>query len=268
MIRIATNSFSWNTTYNKGLPELDAAAICREAAACGAAGIEMDPSCITAAELAGAGIALSGASTGGPLFDDWTAADEDAVVATARQAKALGGEYVFFTAAPKGGWGAQEVVTAHDLRRAGDRLNALATRVRAEGAALGLHNHAASADGLAAEVALVRDHTDPALVGPYLDVGWAFCSDADPLELIREFGPRCMGFHFRNHRADKVPTQTLAEGVLGIPAIAQAVVATGYRGWVSLELWHREDVTLTRTMAECQRESLAYLRDLFGLGAL
>ena len=266
MIRLATNSFSWNTTYNKGLPELDAAAICREAAACGAAGIEIEPSLVTAAQLADAGIALSGVSTGGPLFDDWSPADADAVVATAGQAKALGGEYVFFTAAPKGGWGAHEVVTTQDLSRAGERLTALATRVRAEGVALGLHNHAASAEGIAAEIALVRDHADPQQVGLYLDVGWAYCSDADPIALVRELGPRCMGFHFRNHRADKVPTQTLAEGALDTAAIAQAILAAGYRGWVSLELWHRDDVTVTRTMAECQRESLTYLRSVLELG--
>lgn len=267
MIRVATNSFSWNTTYNKGLPDLDAAGICSEAAACGAAGLEIAPSRVTAAQLADAGIALSGASTGGPLFDAWAAADENEVVAAAREVKALGGEYVFFTVAPKGGWGAHEAVTAHDLTRAGERLNALATRVRAEGVALGLHNHAARPEAMAAEIALIRDHVAPERVGLYLDVGWAYCSDADPIALIGEFGPRCMGFHFRNHRANKVPTQTLAEGELDIPAIARAILATGYQGWVALELWHREDVAVTRTMAECQAESLAYLRGVFGLDA-
>jgi sugar phosphate isomerase/epimerase len=263
MIRLSTNSFSWNTTYNKGVDELGPFDLCRQAADCGAEGVEIDPASITAEQLADCGIALSGGSTGGPLYDNWTDADADKVVATAAGVKAMGGQYVFFTAAPKGGWGAHEPVTADDLGLAGARFNALASRVAAEGVALGLHNHAACQDGLAAELALVRDHVDPALVGLYLDIGWAFCSDGDPAAIIREFGARCMGFHFRNHTADKVPTETLSEGVLDIPTIVSAITATGYAGWVALELWHRDDVPVTKTMAECQTESLSCLRTLF-----
>lgn len=264
MIRLSTNSFSWNTTYNVGLPELDGTAICRQATECGAEGIEIDPSRVTAADLSAIGIALSGASTGGPLFDDWTAADEDKVVATAAATKALGGEYVFFTAAPKGGWGAHELVSEDNLKLAGERFTALAQRVRAEGLAIGLHNHAANPDGFAAELALIRDHVDPALVGLYLDMGWAYCSQADPAAVIAEFGPRLMGLHFRNHSADRVPTQTLSAGALELPAIAAAIKATGYTGWAALELWHRRDVPVSKGMLECQRESLAHMRELLG----
>ncbi len=39
--------------------------------------------------------------------------------------------------------------------------------------------------------------------------------------------------------------------------------ALGYSGWGSLELWHREDTQVTRSMLECQKESLAYLRELW-----
>lgn len=264
MTRLSTNSFSWNTTYNEGLTELDGPGICQQAAQCGADGIEIDPSHVTGADLAAAKIALSGASTGGPLFDEWGAADEDKVVATAAATRALGGEYVFFTAAPKGGWGAHELVTADNLKLAGERFSALAARVRAEGVAIGLHNHAANPEGLAAELSLVRDHVDPALVGLYLDLGWAYCSDADPAEVLAEFAGRLTGLHFRNHTPDKVPTQTLSEGALDVAGIAAAVRAMGYDGWVALELWHRQDVPVTKTMQECQTESLAYLRKLLG----
>ncbi len=263
MIRLATNSFSWHPTYNKGIGELSALEICRRAAAAGAEGIEMDPSQLTATDLSEAGIALSGASTGGPLFDDWTTADADRVVATAAGARALGGEYVFFTIAPKGGWGAREQVTEEDLRLAGERLSALARRVRAEGLAVGLHNHAASPEGLAAELSLLAEHTVPDLVGLYLDIGWAYCGDGDPVALIERFGPRLMGLHFRNHTTDKVPTQMLCEGALHIPGIVAALTAADYEGWASLELWHREDVPVAKSMQQCQTESLCCLKMLF-----
>lgn len=264
MIRFSTNSFSWNSTYNQGVPELDGPGVCRQAAECGADGIEIDPSRVIVAELAAAKIALSGASTGGPLFDEWTAADEDKVVATAAATRAAGGEYVFFTAAPKGGWGAHELVSAENLKLAGQRFSALAARVKGEGLTIGLHNHAANPEGLAAELSLVRDHVDPALVGLYFDIGWAYCSDADPLDVLAEFEGRLTGLHFRNHTPDKVPTETLSEGALDMAAIARAVRGMGYEGWVALELWHRQDVPVTKNMQECQTESLAYLRKLLG----
>lgn len=262
MIRLTTNSFSWHPTYNQNTPELSGEEICRQARTCGAEGIEIDPSRVTARILADIGIALSGASTGGPLFDDWSEEDADKVVAAAAGVRELGGDYVFFTAAPKGGWGQDVPVTDDNLRLAGDRLNALAGRVRAEGIAIGLHNHAATPQGLAAEVALISQHTDPSLVGLYLDVAWAFCADGEPLQLIADLGPRCMGFHLRNHTADKVPTEGLLGGELDIAAIIAAIVGMGYDGWVGLELWHRQDVPVTRTMVECQEEAVGYLRSL------
>lgn len=262
MIRITTNSFSWHPTYNKGIGELSAAGICREAAKAGAEGIEIDPARVTAEELAEIGIVLSGASTGGPLFDDWTEADADQVVSVAAATKALGGEYVFFTAAPKGGWGQDVPVSEDNLALSGERFNALARRVRAEGVAIGLHNHAATPQGLAAELALMREHTDPALVGLYLDVAWAATGDGDSVAIIGEFGARCMGFHFRNLTADKVPTEGLTGGVLDMGEIVAEIKASGYSGWIGLELWHREDVPVTKSMAECQKEAVGYLRGM------
>ena len=264
MIRFTTNSFSWHPGYNKNMPDLPAAAICRQARQAGADGIEMDPSRIASAELSGMGLALSGASTGGPLYDDWTAGHADKVVSVAAGVKAAGGDYVFFTAAPRGGWGKRQEVPVDVLALAGERFNALAARVRAEGVAIGLHNHADFPGGMAAELALLRRHTDPALVGAYLDVEWAFTAGSDPAALAAELLPRCVGFHFRNHRADKVPTETLSEGVMDVKAIVRDIVAGGYTGWVGLELWHREDATVTRSMVDCQAESLRWLRGLFG----
>jgi sugar phosphate isomerase/epimerase len=263
MIRFATNSFSWHPTYNKGIGDLTAEDICRQAFECGAEGIEIEPARVSKAALDEIGIVLSGASTGGPLFDEWTVADADQVVSVAAEARAYGGEYVFFTAAPKGGWGADVPVTPDNLKLAGERFNTLAQRVRAEGVTIGLHNHAATPQGLAAELALLREHTDLALVGLYFDVAWAFTGGGDPLAILGEFGPRCMGFHFRNATADKVPTEGLEGGALDIPALVEGIKAPGYSGWVALELWHRDDVPTTKSMVECQTEALRYLKCLF-----
>lgn len=263
MIRITTNSFSWNPDYNTTVERnLDGPGICRQAAGCGAQGIEIAPALVTARQLSEIGIALSGASTGGPLFDEWTPRDADKVLEVASGVRKLGGEYVFFTAAPKGGWGADVPVSTENLKVAGERFTQLAERVRAEGIAIGLHNHASTPQGLAAELALLREHVDPAQVGVYLDVAWAFCAGGDPLGLIAEFRGRCVGYHLRNLRADTVPTAGLADGVLDIPAIVRAIVACGHQGWLGLELWHRKDVQSARPMIECQQEAILYLKAL------
>lgn len=261
-IRLATNSFSWHPQYNKGLRDLTAEQIVAEAAQAGAEGLEIGPERVDAALLGRYGLALSGASTGGDLFGEWTPAETANIVATAQAAAALGADYIFFTCAPKGGWGQPQEATDEELRRVGIRLNDLGRQVRAAGVRFTLHNHAASPAGLEAELRLIREFTEPAWVDLYLDIGWAATAGGNPEALIREFGPRLGGFHLRNQRG-AVPTQTLAEGELDLPAIVAAIHAVGYTGWVSLELWHREDTEVTRSMLECQQESLAYLRELW-----
>ena len=61
-----------------------------------------------------------------------------------------------------------------------------------------------------------------------------------------------------------MPTQTLEEGDLDLPGVVAAIQTVGYAGWIGLELWHRQDTLITRSMPECQQESLAYLRKLWG----
>jgi inosose dehydratase len=262
-IRLATNSFSWLAQYNQDQTEKTAERIVAEAAQAGAEGLEIGPERVSTEMLARYGIALSGASTGGDLFGEWTAADTAGIVATARAAAALGADYLFFTCAPKGGWGQQQEATDEDLRRVGSRLDDLGKQVRTVGLRFGLHNHAAFLAGLDAELRLIREFTDPAWVDLYLDLGWAATAGGDPVALIYEFGPRLGGLHFRNQRG-AVPTQTLAEGDLDLPAAVSALRAVGYAGWASLELWHRHDTVVTKSMLECQQESLAYLRELLG----
>lgn len=261
-LRWATNSFSWHPQYNKVQGEVTPERIVAEAAQAGAEGLEIDPERVSADLLARYGIALSGSSTGGDLFGPWTPADAAGIVATARAAAELGADYIFFTCAPKGGWGQSQEATDEELRRVGSHLNHLGQQVRAVGVRFALHNHAASPVGLEAELRLIREFTDPAWVDLYLDIGWAATAGGDPVTLIQEFGPRLGGFHFRNQRG-AVPTQTLAEGDLDLAAILAAIHAVGYSGWGSLELWHRQDTEVTRSMLECQRESLAYLRELW-----
>jgi sugar phosphate isomerase/epimerase len=110
---------------------------------------------------------------------------------------------------------------------------------------------------------LLRRYLHPSCALALFDIGWAHVPGGDPCTLIEELGPRIGGFHFRNHRGS-IPTETLSEGDMDVAAVAQSIKALDYAGWVSLELWHRDDTGATRSMLECQRESMALLRTLLG----
>jgi len=266
-IRYATNCFAWNTTYNKGIPELTNEEIIARAEQAGADGIEMDPEGVTAEMLARHGMVLAGTSVGGSLFADWSEDIRDEVVSTAAASAELGGYYLFFTTAPllgwDGGWGEAGAATDELLQQAGERLNDMGRRVREFGLDFVFHNHAAVPQGLDAEMRMIKHHTAPECVGLFLDIGWAYAAGGDPVTIIRESGSRIGGFHIRN-QAGVVPTQTLTEGEIDMAAVAAAIKEIGYDGWVSLELWHCEDTEVTKSMMACHEESLAYLRELLG----
>jgi sugar phosphate isomerase/epimerase len=65
----------------------------------------------------------------------------------------------------------------------------------------------------------------------------------------------------RNQRGP-VPTEDLLEGDLDLPAIVAALLGSGYRGWLSMELWHPAPTAAQRSMVEDVRRSVAYLRGL------
>ena len=261
-IRHATNSFSWHPTYNTGVEGLSDGDILRQAAGAGAEAIEIDPARVSRSLLEDIGIELAGVSVGGETYPDWPEKERDRIVATAAKAAELGGSYAFTTTG-RYHWGDPGSVTTESLEISADRINDLGRRVSAEGLQLLVHNHADCPHGHEAEMELLRSYVDPACALALFDIGWAYVPGGDPIALIAELGPRIGGFHFRNHRGS-VPTETLADGDIDMQEVARQIRAISYSGWVSLELWHRKDTLAERPMIDCQRESLALLRELLG----
>ena len=60
------------------------------------------------------------------------------------------------------------------------------------------------------------------------------------------------------------PRPLLREGDLDVSAIVAALVASGYDGWLSMELWHPASTGAQRSMVEDVRRSVDYLRRLVG----
>ncbi len=74
---------------------------------------------------------------------------------------------------------------------------------------------------------------------------------------------RIKAVHLRNQRGS-IPTEWLGEGDIDLAAVLSPLRAADYAGWLTTELWHREDVARTMSLLENQRRSAALLHDLWG----
>jgi sugar phosphate isomerase/epimerase len=92
-----------------------------------------------------------------------------------------------------------------------------------------------------------------------LDTGWALASGDDPVARARALGSRVRAVHLRNGRG-ALPTEWLGEGDIDLAAFVGVLRAGGYDGWLTTELWHRADVTRTRSLLACHQASIAFLQ--------
>ncbi len=76
-----------------------------------------------------------------------------------------------------------------------------------------------------------------ARMGCCVDVGHAMRAGTDPVEAIRRVGPRVFDVHMKDLAQPRVKESQVAvgEGVMPVRGIFEALIATGYRGYVDLE---------------------------------
>ncbi len=93
----------------------------------------------------------------------------------------------------------------------------------------------------------------PQTVGICLDTGNAWLGGAEPLDYVREFGSRIGHVHWKDLPSEMqsqrgqlygcgMGTIALGDGVVGIPALVQALQAAGFDGATTLEIVGREAV--------------------------
>lgn len=87
------------------------------------------------------------------------------------------------------------------------------------------------------------------------DLGHLYCVGDDPLTVIKEHGEHIAHVHLedigKNHVHQHLP---LGKGSMDIPAILQAIDASGYKGWVTVELY-----PYIATAGDVAREAMGYL---------
>jgi len=137
----------------------------------------------------------------------------------------------------------------------------------------GLHEVAAHAEAVGVDVLvepepdLLIETTDQFLdllervdsdrVGCNFDAGHLFCVGEDPAEMVERLAPYTGHYHLEDIPADRRHEHTqLGDGAMDVEGFLEAVEATGYDGFVTVELYPYEE-----TAVETARDAAAYLRE-------
>jgi sugar phosphate isomerase/epimerase len=75
-------------------------------------------------------------------------------------------------------------------------------------------------------------------VGLNFDVGHAYCVGEDPQDWIARMAPHTRHYHLEDIAATRVHEHLIpGRGVIDFPAVFREIAATGYQGWVTVELY-------------------------------
>lgn len=255
----STGLFGWHERYRMDGKEPSWEEIFRDVAESGVDAVEIDPVPELAAAAKASGLAVSGTYIGLALHEPFEALDIDrSVLPAARRLAEAGGTDLMINADPKGGWGAPEPKTEEEFKRQGDNLTRIAAAVGSLGLQVSLHNHAATAHNAEGDLRSVIDYAAEE-VGLCIDTGWAHTAGCDPVAWVRKYPQRVYAFHLRNQIGD-IPTEDLIDGEIDMRGLIGVLAEIGYKGWLALELWHREDTHPQRTMIEDTKRSIDALK--------
>ena len=244
----------------------DLDACLREVAACGFDGVEgwcdlhwsAGAAEGTAAALHRHGLAMCSAYSGGTLHEPAAAeATISAVLAAADRAQAAGVGFTGVSLNPEAvrKTDAQLAVQCANLERLGAAL-------AARGLHLGIHNHTPEIREDARELRAVLAGTDPRHVGLCLDVEWVLRGGLAPLPFLRQYADRVRSLHLRQSHAG-VWAEAFEDGDIDYRAVDAVLRSAGFEGWLIVENSHEEATRAARPLAQVQRESLAYAREVF-----
>lgn len=181
-------------------------------------------------------------------------------VANAKFVQAAGGRYLQVTdQRPKG-----RAPTAAECREMGGILTEIGRRTAEFGIPVGYHNHMGALGQSPDEVARVLAAADPRYVKLELDVAHYFQAGGDPAKAVRDNRGRLLFLHIKDVEHVDTPSGyrfvELGRGIVPLPALFDALEATGYDGWAVVELDGVPDSTTTPR--EANAVSKAYLAGL------
>ncbi len=167
-----------------------------------------------------------------------------------------------------------------DWARFGERLTEVAEHLAARGIRMAYHHHMGTVVQTEEDTGRLMDRTGEA-VGLLLDTGHLTYAGADPVQVIERHGARVAHVHCKDVRQD-VLRRALAgdwsfldavlagvftvpgDGAVDFPAVARALGAEGYEGWLVVEAEQDPAKAHPLTYARMGREALG--RDVAASG--
>ncbi len=102
------------------------------------------------------------------------------------------------------------------------------------------------------------ERIDSPRVGLNFDVGHAYCVSEDPQDWVPRMAPHTRHYHFEDIAATRVHKHLIpGHGAIDFPATLAAIKATGYEGWITVELY-----PYINDPDAAAREALAFLKRL------
>jgi sugar phosphate isomerase/epimerase len=79
---------------------------------------------------------------------------------------------------------------------------------------------------------------DSQMVGLNFDIGHAYCVSEDPQDWVAKMAPHTRHYHLEDIAATRVHQHLVpGRGAIDFPATLEAIAATGYKGWLTVELY-------------------------------
>jgi sugar phosphate isomerase/epimerase len=183
------------------------------------------------------------------------------ILAAAKEAKAFGARYINTNPDPKPG-GARK--TDEELATETRYVNQLGAELHKSGMRLLIHHHNPEMADNAREWRYLLQHTDAKHVGLCIDVDWIFQGGQQALPLLTEAGARVEDMHLRN-ASGGLWTESVGEGDYDYAAIAALMKKENYSGYLTVELAHRPNTKITRSLQENLRLSREFVEKTFGV---
>lgn len=217
----------------------------------------------TAAQLAKYKLGLGEIYSGVNVHDDAAAPRSMArALEAADWAAGLGSRTLLVDLTPKPGRARK---SDEELAAEARNLNRLGEAVRKRGMLLALHNHDDPMRDNAREWRYVLHHSDPKLLSICLDLDWTWQAGTDPMPLLEEAGRRLRLVHLRTQK-QRLWTQALEDGGdIDYRKVAAHLKSIGFDGHLVVELAHRPETPVTRTVEQNIRLSRLWAEQVFQL---
>lgn len=154
---------------------------------------------------------------------------------------------------------AKHIKTKEELDAQAELLRKIISLCKAKGITLNIHNHTYEVQNNLHDLKGIIERIPDIKLGP--DIGWLVRGGVDPVWYVNTYGRQIDYMHLRDQNTSGKWTQSVGEGIIDFPAIAEALKKSGFKGRVAVELAFDEPTT--RSLPENLKMSCQYIKKIF-----